>query len=293
MEPLFDDRLGAMPVASQYARHLSDALATQREALGSHAIYTSLDGLPDVSMVMEYHVFAVWDFMALLKALQRHLTSTDLFWRPVGEASNRRLINQMVLEEESDEIDGVPTSHFEVYLTAMQDVGADVGPITKLLACLGGGAGLEAAFERACVPDAARAFVRSTFDVIATGRPHMICAAFTCGREQAIPGIFQAVLEALPGQGDRLGSLRAYLERHIELDGEDHGPKAVAMLSALCGEDPIKWREAEGAARQALEARIALWSGIAAAFAHGNRRPSCLLPHAVVVRTCGAESVFA
>ena len=79
---------------------------------------------------MEYHVYAVWDFMSLLKALQIELTCTTLPWKPVGDTKIRRLINSIVLEEESDvDADGNPSSHYEMYLDAMIECGADTKKI--------------------------------------------------------------------------------------------------------------------------------------------------------------------
>ncbi len=251
-----------IPIVTALER-VDAALAPLRDQLSTHPIYDHLKAIADVRVFMENHVYAVWDFMALLKALQRHLTCVDSRWRPVGAGSSRRLINEMVLEEESDEIDGVPTSHFEVYRNAMREAGADLRPIDNFLARIGDGADLETAFAECLVPAAARAFVRTTFSMIATGKPHVIAAAFTFGREQAIPRIFQAMLAAIPGAGDQLRTLEVYLERHIELDGNSHGPKAIAMLSGLCGNDAQKWREAMDAARESLVARSDFWTAIA------------------------------
>ncbi len=61
----------------------------------------------------------------------------------------------------------------------------------------------------------------------------------------------------------RLELMRWYMERHIEVDGEEHGPMALRMVAELCGDDVTKWQEAEEAAKTALRARIALWDGIA------------------------------
>jgi hypothetical protein len=53
-----------------------------------------------------------------------------------------------------------------------------------------------------------------------------------------------------------------YLERHIEVDGEEHGPMALRMVASLCGEEPKRWQEAAEAAESALQARLDLWDGI-------------------------------
>lgn len=245
--------------------NLLHRLEPLRRELAAHPMYGRLQHLEDARVFMRYHVFAVWDFMALLKALQRHLTCTESNWTPTGTARIRRLINEMVLEEESDEIDGVATSHFELYRAAMREAGADVQTIDAFLARVGAGADVDVALAESGAPAGARAFVRATFATIALGRPHAIAAAFALGREDAIPNMFGPILGALREHADELGTFELYLNRHIELDGGAHSSMASAMLEELCGQDGGKWEEAADAAARALTARIALWEAIEAA----------------------------
>lgn len=235
-----------------------------RARLAAHPMYREMASVEDIRVFMSRHVFAVWDFMALLKALQRHLTSVEPMWRAVGSARTRRLVNEMVLEEESDEVDGVPTSHFELYRAAMAGSGQPTATIDSFLAAIDRGLGLEEACAAAEVPEGARAFMRVTFATIATAKPHVIASAFTFGREDAIPSMFTPMVAAIPGRDGHLAGFERYLTRHIELDGDDHGPKAIAMLEELCGEDEAKWSEAADAAESALDARIAFWDTILA-----------------------------
>lgn len=242
-----------------------------RRRLAHHALYEHLKSLEDMRGFMEHHVFAVWDFMCLLKGLQRHLTSVDEVWRAVGTASTRRLVNELVLEEESDEVDGVPTSHFELYRAAMIEAGARSGRIDTMLAMLGQGATLEAAGAACGVPAGARAFMRATFGFIGSGKAHVIASAFTFGREEAIPDMFRPMIAAISDDEGHLHAFARYLDRHIELDGDDHGPKAIRMLCELCGDDPVRWEEAAEAAERALEARLAFWSAITGALVSARR----------------------
>jgi len=209
---------------------------------------------------MESHVFAVWDFMSLLKSLQRELTCVELHWVPTAFPVSRRLINEIVLGEESDEYEGRPISHFELYLEAMEQAKADTSVIRRMV----NGARLNRNhlnFEG--VPAVAQEFVESTFRVIHQHSPAAQAAAFAFGREDAIPEMFRSLVLRLNQElGGDLNQFVWYLERHIEVDGEDHGPLAMKMLSDLCGNDPNLWEEAAQEAEQALRARIGLWNGI-------------------------------
>ena len=233
--------------------------------LAAHPLYRSIQSVEHLHRFMETHVFAVWDFMSLLKALQRGLTCVDVPWLPSRLPEARRLINEIVLGEESDVYEGEALSHFELYRRAMQQCGASTAGIDDFLERLGRGAGVDRTLEQSCVPSAAKKFVRSTFGFVASGELHVIAAAFTFGREDLIPGVFQAFIrdqdEQLHG---KLALFRWYLDRHIEVDGEEHGPMSLRMVSGLCGADAVKWRQAEVAAVAAIEARLQLWDDILA-----------------------------
>ncbi|MDE1175563.1 MAG: DUF3050 domain-containing protein [Edaphobacter sp.] len=239
---------------------LLSSLTPLQDALATHPLYRSIGSLDALHLFMQSHIYAVWDFMSLLKALQRSLTCVEVPWTPSPDPVSRRLINEIVLGEETDEYQGQPLSHYELYLLAMQSAGADTVPMQSLLAALASGTSLDEALTT--LPTEAAAFVRTTFEVIATGAPHRIAAAFTFGREDLIPEMFTQFVRnldsAMPG---RIAPFRFYLERHIELDGDEHGPKALAMMRHLCP-TPQHWLEAAESAAIALRARIALWDGI-------------------------------
>jgi hypothetical protein len=234
--------------------------------LAQHPLYSSFESLEDLHIFLEAHVFAVWDFMCLLKTLQRGLTSVDVPWLPSALQASRRLVNEIVLGEESDIFAGQPLSHFEVYRLAMLQCGADTSAIDAFLAELHRGSGWRSALVSAKAPAHAIAFVESTFSFMQRDKLHCTAAAFTFGREDLIPDMFRGFIRDQDERlGGRLATLRWYLERHIKVDGEEHGPLALQMVAELCGNDAGKWHEAGATAVAALEARIALWDSIALA----------------------------
>jgi Protein of unknown function (DUF3050) len=218
---------------------------------------------------MEHHVFAVWDFMSLLKSLQRNLTCVAVPWVPRGPAASRRLINDIVMVEESDELGGGYTSHFELYLAGMTNAGADRSVIDRFVTMLEANNQVSTALKAARVPHPSAAFVSATWAFIESAPVHCQAAAFAFGREDLIPEMFSQVV-AVNKQVGGLDTFLDYLERHIEVDGEKHTPMAMQMLADLCGDDNDKWRECAGTVNAALAARSRLWDGIQRAIDRGD-----------------------
>lgn len=244
--------------------HLRAAIDPARRAVTGHPLYRRIGDHRALVTFMEHHVFAVWDFMSLLKSLQRGLTCVRVPWVPQGPPASRRLINDIVMVEESDELGGGFTSHFELYRIGMTEAGADTRPIDALLERLSSGEDVMRALRMAGVPAPSAEFVATTFAMIEGSPLHAQAAAFAFGREDLIPEMFDQVLGREGGR-DGYAAFRDYLARHIEVDGEEHTPMAMQMVADLCGDDPLRWDEAAEAAERALRARSRLWDGIVAA----------------------------
>jgi len=243
---------------------LKAAVAATRSTVITHEMYSRLASHTAIVTFMEYHVYAVWDFMSLLKSLQRNLTCVDIPWVPTGPASSRRLINDIVLVEESDELGGGFISHFELYLQGMAQAGADTTVIEPFVNLIRAGTPVPEALQALPVPTPAAEFVRSTWTFIQTLPLHCQAAAFAFGREDLIPEMFQQVVNINENLG-RLDLFVDYLRRHIQVDDEEHTPMAMQMLADLCGDDEGRWQECVGAVMSTLTARVRLWDGITAA----------------------------
>lgn len=236
-----------------------------RQQIVNHPSYKSINNIEGIQTFMEHHIYAVWDFMSLLKALQINLTCTQIPWMPTGSPQVRFLINEIVCGEESDIAYGKEghVSHFELYLDAMEQSGASRTGIDELLNLVTQGISVTEAIEKADIPEAAKNFLNFTFEVIATNKPHVIAAVFTFGREDLIPNMFHTIVgdmnKRFPNQVD---VFKYYLDRHIEVDGDHHSHLALEMVSELCGNDEQKWQEAKEYTLRALQSRIELWNGV-------------------------------
>lgn len=248
----------------KHIEFIEKELETLRVQLNNHKLYSALKTIDDIKVFMEQHVFAVWDFMSLLKALQNHLTSTTLPWTPAANPSTARFINEIVLGEESDVNElGEPKSHFEMYLDAMLQIHASTQQIENFINYLKEGYSIEDAAIKVNMQQKTLKFIQFTFDVIKTNKPHVIASAFTFGREDVIPDMFFQIINQSKTNDNSYSKLTYYLNRHIELDGDEHGPLSLKMIEALCGNDATKWKETLEIAKQALSYRLLLWDSIA------------------------------
>jgi hypothetical protein len=245
---------------------INTELATLRQELIAHPLYSQVSEIEDFQSFMEQHIFAVWDFMSLLKALQRGLTCVELPWKPVGSPTTRRFINEIVLVEETDvDRNGEVASHFELYLDAMTEIGADTQTIQAFLTLIENGRSVEEALNEVDINPETRNFVNFTFSILQTNSIHRIASVFTFGREDLIPEMFIEILKEMQAKGQaNISKLLYYLERHIEVDGDDHGPISLKMIEELCGDDEQKWNEVLESAKAALQMRIQLWNGVLA-----------------------------
>ena len=294
--------------ALRHLAALKEEIEPHRSALVHHPVYGMVEDPEALRVFMTSHAFAVWDFMTLLKALQLELTGMKLPWRPPADVEVARFINEIVLGEETDEVyPGVYWSHFDLYRAAMDERGADREPIDSFLAAIEAGVEPAEALDAVAIPPATRDFVRFTLQ--APERPaHEVASIFLFGREDVIPAMFLRLLDfhgsatsrfrtgllardlalklvrglerklspkpvRLP-EGPPRDAFRRYLERHVELDGESHGPMGERLLMSLCRRDPRRWEQATVAAVEALKMRRHLWDGVMKAIQEERARRS-------------------
>jgi hypothetical protein len=244
-------------------QHIQKEITSLREELKSHRLYQQLQTVEDIKIFTQDHVFAVWDFMSLLKTLQRELTCVSIPWVPRKKGKLTQFINEITLAEESDvDLSGESKSHFEMYLDAMRHMGSETHKIEVFLSKIHQNSSIEEALDFAEVPEAVKNFVKVTFKTIYSNDTHKVAAAFTFGREDLIPDMFIEIIHQTHEQ-ESFKDFLYYLNRHVELDGDSHGPLSLDMIVELCGDDQQKWSEVLVTAKEALDVRISLWDYIA------------------------------
>ena len=240
-----------------------DATQEERDKLQNHNIYQSIKDINQLQIFMSNHVFAVWDFMSILKSLQSKLTCVTIPWIPSGKGTPSRLVNEIVVEEESDmDPHGQHMSHFEMYCHAMHQAGANTESIDSFLQNLKT-SNVSKSLIISNAPTAARNFVNETFKILDGAEPHVVASMFTFGREEVIPEMFKNIIKEIDSSlHGKLKLFRYYLDRHIGLDEDEHTPTALRMVKELCENNKDKWAEATTAAKYCMNARIKFWDEI-------------------------------
>ena len=241
----------------------SEIIASFKKKLEDHPIYEAVATIKDLRCFMEHHVYSVWDFMSLIKYLQTIVAPAAFPWIPHGDASLRRFINELVLEEESDESNspGEFSSHFELYQKAMTEIGANTAPSSEFIHTVLK-KGVDEALKSQHIPLPSRRFTSTTFRFIRENKPHQVAAALALGREHIIPCMFRSILHRIGVPNTKAPIFHYYLNRHIHLDEDFHAPLSLRLLNRLCAQDATKVQEAVEAATVAVNARIEFWDGV-------------------------------
>lgn len=242
---------------------ITQNLEPLKNRLRNHSLYSKIKDVDDLKIFSNAHVYAVWDFMSLLKFLQINLTSISIPWFPSKNTTTAKLINEIVAGEETDEDqEGQPVSHFEMYIDSIEEFGLNTSEIINNLNTLNNIETINKDIERLNIKSYVKDFLKFTFSVIKRGKIHEVASVFTFGREDLIPDMFIPLIEGINSENNDLNKLIYYFKRHIEVDGDMHGPMSMEMLSYLCNNDPSKISESALIAEKALLARISLWDGI-------------------------------
>ena len=243
-----------------------DSLTPLKEKLANHRIFERINSIQELKVFMEHHIFAVWDFMSLLKKLQKDLVPSGSPWVPNPNGNLVRFINEIVMEEESDQAysNGAEisyTSHYQIYLDAMTEVGASTETISRFVEMVKS-EGINSAMQKINLPDPSRLFMSHTFKLINEGKSHEIAASFAIGRESIVPLMFKRILDQSKLEDDQVPVFRYYLVRHAELDGDHHGPMAHKLLENMSAGDPKIQQEIIEQATKSIEQRIFFWDGV-------------------------------
>jgi hypothetical protein len=143
----------------------------------------------------------------------------------------------------------------------MAEIGAD-GEMPRRFLDLVAEQGVDKALYSPIVPLPSRYFTETTFCFIREDKPHLVAAALALGREKLIPAMFRQFLEQMRITETQAPVFHYYLNRHIHLDEDFHGPLSIKLLEQLCGDDRTRLDEAETAAEEAICARIRFWDGV-------------------------------
>ena len=230
--------------------------------LANHIVFKNLKTIEDLQYFMQIHVFAVWDFMSLLKRLQNDLCSVSVPWMPVKSGNAARLINEIVCGEESDKLPDNKgyASHFELYIKAMKDIKADTSLIENFIHQLNSGINIFDAIKY--IPVEAQEFVKYTMTVSIHKNTSEVAGSFFNGREDVIPDMFSKLLSDWSIDKEKAPYFHYYLVRHIELDGDEHGPAGAKLINEITKSDENLIIQMLDCSIDSVKKRIELWNKV-------------------------------
>ncbi len=231
------------------------------QILENHKLYERVADEASLRLFIEHHVICVWSYNFLLRDIHQELVTMI---HPLNSQSQKeaiRLVSEMILEEEVEEQnDGTLVSHLEIYLEAMQDLGANISPIVSFFDLQDSGQTWQTALKHAHFPTAVSRYARK-MSRIAEGPLHERAAALFYEGEPFIPDAFLMRLGLL-GNAVKIGRLLDYFERHIEGLKRPGFSASGRLVEILCGDDEQMALEAEKAAEEAMKNRVDLWNQI-------------------------------
>ncbi len=255
------------------AASLMAVIESRSKAMTNHRVFGLIKNIDDLRTFMSWHVFAVWDFMSLVKRLQIELTSVTIPWTPPRDDATARFINEIVLGEETDIApDGQPLSHYHLYVAAMEEIGTSTLQIKTFTDLIAVNIPVADALQIVNAPAAVREFVTATITLASKGSVEEVLGGFVFGREDAIPEMFQSLMRTWHLDVQLAPKFVFYLERHIALDGDEHGPAAMRMLTHQVDGNSPRLLVLLNAAIDAIEHRIRLWDALADALVHDHAR---------------------
>jgi hypothetical protein len=195
----------------------------------NHKVFSHLKNPEALRIFASVHCFCVYDFMFLAKALQHVIAPSGPEWKGhIISPMATRAINEIILEEESDvDPEGGYTSHYDLYLKGMKEIGADFGPLLSFVESR----------DTSILSEEIGDFVDYHTKLAKSLNPMKIAGAFFYGRESLLPEVFESIVNILGD--DQAPTLRYYFDRHIELDGRNHselGEKIISELAERLGE---------------------------------------------------------
>src|SRR2546430_1846165 len=127
----------------------------------------------------------------------------------------------------------------------MDEIGADRAPIDGLIDALRSGTPVSDALDALdvrAIPLSTSGFVRTTLRTAREATVHEVAASFLYGREDLVPRMFRRILATLEAETSlRCPAFRCYLDRHVDVDENEHAPMAHDLLRSLCGGDATRW----------------------------------------------------
>ena len=168
-----------------------EPIKTNRLSLERHRVFDQLITNEDLQLFMSWHVFSVWSHMSIIKRLQLEFTCTCLPWTPYRSAKAAYLINKIVSENESTALtNNTYLSQFELYLCAMEEIGANTFSIRTFVDLIAANMPLQDALKISNASPAIDEFVLTNTHIAISGSVEEVLGCMIYADEYISPKSF-------------------------------------------------------------------------------------------------------
>lgn len=227
------------------------------QILEENEIYKLIDSDEKLRLYMEQQVACVWFYQILLKNITRDILSMT---RSIDCRSTKELMQiscALIMEEELDDVlDGEITSHLELFLESMYEVGCNMKPFLSFMESFEEGLSLEKAVEESLFCQSTKRYLLNSLTILDLSLHEKASALFYEG-EPYIPDDFLSYLNTY--HGEKVANLVLYYERHIEGLKKPGYSSTGRMIEILCESSSERFCEAESVAEKVMKNRISLW----------------------------------
>lgn len=220
----------------QYLKKTEAELDLQRHELVRHPVFMGVRNIAGLRRMMEYHVFAQYDFAVL-----NHAVARQIQWHYAAGAKEL----------------------FQAYRGVMEDTGADTRAIDTFETLKRSNVAHADALRHCGAPQAVINYSTFSSQISGLAELHLLLALMAYARDHRVHETFiRALVEAPKPLADILKPLDHFIPDYLAFPREELYCDAREVLREYCGNDPEMWVQVREYSQKAMRLRRRVWDGL-------------------------------